>query len=283
MKVLVTGADGQLGQALQRAVGGCVDHVFSFVGKNELDITDAAAVSPAVRGFDVVINCAAYTNVEAAEDDEASAVAVNTTGVANLAQAVAGENALLVHISTDYIYGAGENTPISETSIPQPLNVYGLSKWNGEKAVEDGGCRFIIIRTGWLFSLHGKNFVKTMLRLLAANTELRIVSDQIGSPTYAADLASAILRIINESHPKEGIYNYSNEGVCSWYDFALAIANLSGSNCSIRPCRSSEYICKAARPPFSVLDKTKIKTTFNLTIPHWYSALRRCMQDYRPE
>lgn len=283
MKVLVTGADGQLGQALQRAAGECVDHVFSFVGKKELDITDAAAVSLAVQGFDIVVNCAAYTNVEAAEDDEVSAAAVNTTGTANLAQAAAGENALLIHISTDYVYGAGENTPISEDSLPQPLNVYGRSKWNGEKAVVAGGGRFIIIRTGWLFSLDGKNFVKTMLRLLAANKELRIVSDQVGTPTFADDLATIILGIIDEPSPTEGIYNYSNEGVCSWYDFALAIAELSGSNSSILPCRSSEYICKAARPPFSVLDKTKIKTTYNLTIPHWYAALQRCMQNYRPE
>ena len=283
MKVLVTGADGQLGQALKRAAGECVDHVFSFVGKKELDITDAAAVSLAVQGFDIVVNCAAYTNVEAAEDDEVSAAAVNTTGTANLAQAAAGENALLIHISTDYVYGAGENTPISEDSLPQPLNVYGRSKWNGEKAVVAGGGRFIIIRTGWLFSLDGKNFVKTMLRLLAANKELRIVSDQVGTPTFADDLATIILGIIDEPSPTEGIYNYSNEGVCSWYDFALAIAELSGSNSSILPCRSSEYICKAARPPFSVLDKTKIKTTYNLTIPHWYAALQRCMQNYRPE
>lgn len=283
MKVLVTGADGQLGQALQRAAGGCVDHVFSFAGKKELDITDAAAVSLAVQGFDIIVNCAAYTNVEAAEDDEVSAAAVNTTGIANLAQAAAGENALLIHISTDYVYGAGENTPISEDSLPQPLNVYGRSKWNGEKAVVAGGGRFIIIRTGWLFSFDGKNFVKTMLRLLAANKELRIVSDQVGTPTFADDLATVILGIIDEPSPTEGIYNYSNEGVCSWYDFALAIAELSGSNSSILPCRSSEYICKAARPPFSVLDKTKIKTTYNLTIPHWYAALQRCMQNYRPE
>lgn len=283
MKVLVTGADGQLGQALQRAAGKCVDHVFSFVGKKELDITDAAAVSLAVQGFDIIVNCAAYTNVETAEDDEVAAAAVNTTGSANLAQASAGENALLIHISTDYVYGAGENTPISEDSLPHPLNAYGHSKWEGEKAIIGSGCRYIIIRTGWLFSLDGKNFVKTMLRLLAANKELRIVSDQVGTPTFADDLATVILGIIDEPSPTEGIYNYSNEGVCSWYDFALAIAELSGSNSSILPCRSSEYICKAARPPFSVLDKTKIKTTYNLTIPHWYAALQRCMQNYRSE
>lgn len=280
---MVTGANGQLGQALQRAVGACSDHVFSFFGKEELDITDNAAVGEALRDADVVINCAAYTNVEAAEDNKLAAEAVNATGAANLALAAARENALLIHISTDYVFGSDANTPITEGSRPHPLNAYGYSKWEGEKAIIDSGCRYIIIRTGWLFSLDGKNFVKTMLRLLAANTELRIVSDQIGTPTYAGDLSTVILRIVNEAHPKEGIYNYSNEGVCSWYDFAVAIARLSGSSCAVYPCRSSEYTSKAARPSFSVLDKTKIKTTFNLTIPHWHSALQRCMQNYRPE
>lgn len=281
MKVVVTGADGQLGQALRRVAGDCCSHAFSFLGKRDLDITDNAAVRKAVQGFNVVVNCAAYTNVEAAEDDKLAAGAVNTTGAANLAQAAACENALLIHISTDYIFGAETNTPISEEALPSPLNAYGHSKWEGEKAIIGSGCRHIIIRTGWLFSLDGKNFVKTMLRLLSVNKELRIVSDQIGTPTYADDLAAVVLGIINEPSPTEGIYNYSNEGVCSWYDFALAIAHLSESNCSVQPCRSSEYICKAARPTFSVLDKTKIKKTFNVVIPHWYAALQRCMQNYR--
>lgn len=283
MKVVVTGADGQLGQALRRVAGSCRDHTFSFLGKGELDISDAESVRKNVSGSDIVVNCAAYTNVEAAEDNESLACAVNTTGVANLAQAVARENALLVHISTDYVYGSGENTPISETALPRPLNVYGHSKWQGEKAIIASACRYIIIRTGWLFSLAGKNFVKTMLRLLAEKSELRIVADQVGTPTYADDLAAVILRIIGENAPAEGIYNYSNEGVCSWYDFSVAIAGLAGSTCAIYPCRSSEYICKASRPPFSVLDKTKIKNTFNLTIPHWYSALQRCMKNYCSE
>lgn len=283
MKVVVTGANGQLGQALLRAVGDCADHVFSFLGKEELDITDGAAVKEALRGAAVVINCAAYTNVEAAEDDKLAADAVNTTGAANLALSAARENALLIHISTDYVFGAEANTPISEDALPHPLNAYGHSKWEGEKAIIGSGCRYIIIRTGWLFSLDGKNFVKTMLRLLAANTELRIVSDQVGTPTFADDLAAVILGIINEPSPTEGIYNYSNEGVCSWYDFAVAIAQLSGSSCAVYPCLSSEYTSKAARPPFSVLDKTKIKTTYNLTISHWNAALQRCMQNYRPE
>lgn len=283
MKVVVTGADGQLGQALRRVAAHCCDHNFAFLGKGALDITDNAAVSKAVRGADVIVNCAAYTNVEAAEDNESLACEVNSTGAANLAQAAAHEKALLIHISTDYVYGAGENIPISETSLPRPLNVYGHSKWLGEKAIIESACRYIIIRTGWLFSLAGKNFVKTMLRLFAEKAELRIVSDQIGTPTYAGDLAAVILRIINETAPTEGIYNYSNEGVCSWYDFAVAIAGLVGSSCVIHPCRSSEYICKAARPPFSVLDKTKIKTTFNFSIPHWYSALQHCIQNHYSE
>lgn len=274
MKILVTGADGQLGQTLRRVVGECPDTDFLFAGKKELDITDIAAVRSAVQGTDVVVNCAAYTDVNAAEDNESTAYGINAIGAKNLAESVAAENALLIHISTDYVFGDKENSPISEDATPTPLNAYGRTKWAGEQAIIKSECRHIILRTSWLYSPYGKNFVKTMLQLMASRPEIRVVYDQTGSPTNTEDLARAILSIINTPTPAEGIYHYSNEGVCSWYDFAVAIGELSGSTCEVSPCLSSDFPSKVQRPPFSVLDKSKIRKAFSLTIPHWYESLR---------
>ena len=278
MKILVTGANGQLGNEMRRvAAEACAQHEFIFTDVAELDITDAAAVMKAAEGVGAIVNCAAYTNVDAAEDNEATALLLNATAVANLAAAAKEQGALLIHVSTDYVFGGDGNTPRTETDPINPLGAYGRTKASGEAAVVQSGCRYVIIRTAWLYSVHGKNFVKTMLGLMAKLPSLNVVFDQVGSPTYAGDLADAIGTVINTPEPPQGIYHYSNEGVCSWYDFAVAIARLAGSSCTVHPCHSSEFPTKVTRPAFSVLDKTKIKSAFNLSVPHWFSSLQSCM------
>lgn len=284
MKILITGAAGQLGSELRALAPSHPEHHFIFTDLAELDITDAEAVSQLVQQQRVqaIINCAAYTQVDRAEDDEDTADRINHLAVANLAQAAARAGALLVHISTDYVFGgSGGNTPYSEQTPPAPLGAYGRTKLAGEQAVLAAGCRYIILRTAWLYSAHGNNFVKTMRRLMAERAELSVVYDQVGSPTYAADLAAAILHLIAAplADSQLGTYHYTNEGVCSWYDFALAIRNLSGlQQCSIRPCRSWEYPAKVQRPAFSVLAKAAIRQAFGLQIPHWYESLQRCIR-----
>ena len=278
MKVLVTGSNGQLGNEMRRvATGACSAHEFIFTDVAELDITDAAAVLEAAKGVGAIVNCAAYTNVDAAEDNEEVAHLINATAAANLAAAAKAEGALLIHVSTDYVFGGDGNTPRTEDMPTSPLGAYGRTKLAGEQAILDSGCRGIIIRTAWLYSIHGKNFVKTMLGLMANRPSLNVVFDQVGTPTYAGDLADVIGAILNTPAPAEGIYHYSNEGVCSWYDFAVAIGQLAGSPCVVHPCHSSEFPSKVTRPAFSVLDKTKIRTTFNLSIPHWHASLKRCV------
>lgn len=278
MKVLVTGANGQLGCEMSRvATEACGEHEFVFTDVAELDITDAAAVMNAAKGVGAIVNCAAYTNVNAAEDNEDIAYLINATAVAHLAAAAKAEGALLVHVSTDYVFGGEGNTPRTEEMPTNPLGVYGRTKLAGEQAVVESGCRHVILRTAWLYSVHGKNFVKTMLSLMDSRPSLNVVFDQVGTPTYAGDLADVIGVILNTSAPAEGVYHYSNEGVCSWYDFAVAIAQLAGSSCRVNPCHSCEFPSKVERPAFSVLDKTKIRTAFNLSIPHWFSSLQHCI------
>ena len=278
MKVLITGSNGQLGNEMRRvATEACAEHEFIFTDVAELDITDAGAVLQAAKGVNAIVNCAAYTNVDAAEDNEDISHLINATAAANLAAAAKAEGALLIHVSTDYVFGGDGNTPRTEDLPTNPLGVYGRTKLAGEQAIIASGCRHIIIRTAWLYSIHGKNFVKTMLSLMATRPSLNVVFDQVGTPTYAGDLADVIGSIINTSAPAEGVYHYSNEGVCSWYDFAVAIGQLAGSPCQVSPCHSNEFPSKVTRPAFSVLDKTKIRTTFNLTIPHWYTSLKHCI------
>ena len=278
MKILVTGSNGQLGNEMRRvALGTCMGHEFIFTDVAELDITDSTAVHQAAEGVGVIVNCAAFTNVDAAEENEDFAYKINAEAVANLAAAAKAQGALLVHISTDYVFGGDGNTPRVEESPTSPLGAYGRTKLAGEQAVLQSGCRSIIIRTAWLYSIHGKNFVKTMLALMDSRPSLNVVFDQVGTPTYAGDLADAIGAILNTPAPAEGVYHYSNEGVCSWYDFAVAIGQLAGSPCVVNPCHSSEFPSKVKRPAFSVLDKTKIRTTFNLDIPHWHASLTRCV------
>lgn len=278
MKILVTGSNGQLGNEMRRvATELCAGHEFIFTDVAELDITNETDVRNEAKEVDAIINCAGYTNVDEAESNEALAHLINATAAANLAAAAKAEGALLVHISTDYVFGSEGNTPRTEDQPANPLGAYGRTKLAGEQAIIDSGCRHVIIRTAWLYSVHGKNFVKTMLGLMEKQPALKVVFDQVGSPTYAGDLADVIGTIINTPCPAEGIYHYSNEGVCSWYDFAVAIAQLSGSSCAVYPCHSDEFPSRVTRPAFSVLDKTKIKTNFNLTIPHWYSSLQHCI------
>ena len=275
-KILVTGANGQLGSEL-RVLSVNSNHEFLFTDVAELDITNREAVDNYVseHGTDIIVNCAAYTNVDKAEDDTEMADSINHLAVKNLAEVSAKYKLILIHISTDYVFDGSKNTPYLETDATAPLGVYGHTKLDGEKAVTDSGCDYLIIRTSWLYSSFGNNFVKTIRRLTAEKDSLKVVFDQVGTPTYAADLASAILEIIETGKYKSnsGIYHFSNEGVCSWYDFAIEIRNLSGNLCDIQPCHSDEFPSKVKRPNFSVLDKTKIKETFGLKIPYWKDSL----------
>ena len=280
--ILVTGANGQLGNEMQIVARGSEDR-YMFTDVAELDITDAEAVEKMIREnrVDVIVNCAAYTNVDKAEEEPALAERLNALAVKNLAESAKRNDAVLVHISTDYVFGGTQNnTPCREDQPANPTGVYGKTKLQGEEAIKAVGCRYIIIRTAWLYSEFGKNFLKTMLNLTATKPELKVVFDQTGTPTYAYDLAEAIFEIIEnrkyEGH--EGIYHYSNEGVCSWYDFTKMIAAYAGhSSCRIYPCHSNEFPSKVVRPSYSVLDKTKFKDTFGIEVPYWTDSLKKCI------
>lgn len=285
MNILVTGSNGQLGSEIRILSEGSADR-FIFTDVEELDITDRTAVLGLVQRekIDVLVNCAAYTNVDAAEDNPALVELLNATAVSYLADAMASVGGLLVHISTDYVFGKEVcNTPYTEDMEGSPTSVYGMSKLHGEQAVLGSGCRYVIIRTAWLYSEFGRNFLKTMLSLTASRPSVNVVFDQVGTPTYALDLARTILHIIPQVFACDqlcGIYNYTGEGVCSWYDFAYEIARLSGhTSCKVLPCHSAEFPSKVHRPAFSVLDKTKIKQTFGVSVPHWTESLRECMHN----
>lgn len=284
MNILVTGANGQLGNCIRKASRDSKDN-YIFTDVAELDITDKEAVRKAVTGNDikVIINCAAYTNVDKAETDRELAELLNATAVRNLAEAVKENNGFLIHISTDYVFG-GEpyNTPCREDQKGTPTGVYGATKHHGEQQIAHSGVKALIIRTAWLYSEYGKNFVKTMLNLTAAKPELKVVFDQAGTPTYAQDLADAIVHIVQtrQFEGNEGIYHYSNEGVTSWYDFAKMISALAGNkSCDIQPCHSGEFPSPVKRPSYSVLDKTKFKDTFGLKIPYWVDSLTTCIKN----
>ncbi|MBO7239512.1 MAG: dTDP-4-dehydrorhamnose reductase [Bacteroidaceae bacterium] len=282
MNILVTGANGQLGCEMRR-LGAVSPNNYIFTDVAELDITKADAVMDTVKAasVDVIVNCAAYTNVDKAESDEATAELINATAVANLANAMKEVGGTLFHVSTDYVFGSEGNTPRTEDMPLNPLGVYGRTKLHGEQAIAESGCKALIFRTAWLYSEYGNNFLKTMMRLTAEKEQLNVVFDQVGSPTYAGDLALAIFSIIEAGvyEGNEGVYHFSNEGVCSWYDFAVEIAATAGNtNCRINPCHSSEFPSPVTRPPYSVLDKTKIKTTFDIDIPHWRESMEYCIK-----
>lgn len=282
MNILVTGANGQLGCEMRR-LGAVSPNNYIFTDVAELDITNAAAVMYVAKHYsiDAIVNCAAYTNVDKAESDEATAELINATAVANLAAAMKEVGGTLFHVSTDYVFGSEGNTPRTEDMPLNPLGVYGRTKLHGEQAIIESGCKALIFRTAWLYSEFGNNFLKTMLRLTAEKEQLNVVFDQVGTPTYAGDLALAIFSIIEAGvyEGNEGIYHFSNEGVCSWYDFAVEIAAAAGpTSCRINPCHSSEFPSPVTRPPYSVLDKTKIKNTFDIDIPHWRESMEYCIK-----
>lgn len=280
--ILVTGANGQLGSELKKIGFTALDEVF-FTDLAELDITDYAAIVKFIEQYeiDTIINCAAYTSVDKAEEEPELAAKINTEAVANLAKAAAKADCLLIHVSTDYVFDGTETTPYTEKSKTCPVSVYGKTKLAGERAVINSGCFHIIIRTAWLYSAFGRNFVKTILHLADEKPELNVVSDQIGTPTYAEDLARAITKIMrNEERVEhEGIYHFTNEGVCSWYDFAKEIVRLSGKECKVNPVSTAEYPAKTQRPAYSVLDKTKIRKIFQVETPDWKDALQRMMKE----
>ena len=280
MNILVTGANGQLGRHMRLLAPTSV-HRWLFTDVEELDITSCEAVAAFVaqNNINLIVNCAAYTNVDKAESDEAAALRINGDAVGYMAEAMKAVGGTLIHFSTDYVFGGTpHNTPCGEELKANPTGAYGRTKLAGENAAAI--CHHLIFRTSWLYSEYGKNFLLTMLRLTAEKPELRVVFDQVGTPTYAGDLAKAVFTIIEsgEYAHHEGIFNYANEGVCSWYDFTKEIARQSGHTaCRILPCHSNEYPSPVKRPAYSVLDKTKFKETFKQEIPYWTEALTRCM------
>lgn len=291
MNILVTGANGQLGNCIRNAAlkttenGQQTADKYIFTDVAELDITNKDAVSKMVKDNDVkvIVNCAAYTNVDKAESDADFAELLNAGAVANLAAAAKDNDGVLIHVSTDYVFGGSlGNTPRNESEPVNPTGVYGLTKLHGEQEIEKSGVKSLIFRTAWLYSEYGKNFVKTMLNLTATKPELKVVFDQCGTPTYAQDLADAIVDIIENRkyEGNEGIYHFSNEGVCSWFDFTKMIAEYSGhKDCDMQPCHSNEFPSPVVRPSYSVLDKTKYKTTFNKTVPYWTDSLKKCISN----
>ena len=288
MNILVTGANGQLGNEMRIVSRESADN-YIFTDVAELDITSLDAVRAMVAAHDVkvIINCAAYTNVDKAEEETALCELLNATAVENLAVAMKEVDGLLVHVSTDYVFGGDPyNTPCAEDKKGTPTGVYGLSKLHGEQNIQRVGCHHLIIRTAWLYSEYGRNFVKTMLALTASKPRLNVVFDQVGTPTYAYDLAAAIFYIVeNRKYTgNDGIYHYSNEGVCSWYDFTKMIAEYAGNTtCDIQPCHSNEFPSKVVRPAYSVLDKTKVKTTFGLSVPYWTDSLKVCLKNIKDQ
>lgn len=284
MNVLVTGAKGQLGKCV-RDLDKNPDDFYIYTDIEELDICNSQSVKEFIgkNNIEIVINCAAYTNVDKAEEPDELTKVFNVNAVAPgiLAEEMKRNDGVLIHISTDYVFGGNfNNTPCTEDQQPNPTGIYGKSKLEGERNIEHSGCKSIILRTAWLYSEYGKNFVKTMLDLTSRLPELKVVFDQCGTPTYARDLARAILDIVNNRkfRNRHGIYHFSNEGVCSWYDFTKEIQRLSQNNeCNVKPCHSSEFPSKVNRPAYSVLDKTKYKKDFECEIPYWTDSLKKCI------
>lgn len=288
MKILLIGAKGQLGNEIMK-LGAGSEHDFVYADINGdgtdvlcLDISDEAQVSSMITPeFDVVINCAAYNEVDKAEEDSKTALQINFYAPGYLADACKRADALLIHFSTDYVFDGKANVPYVEDDVLAPVNTYGCTKLSGEKAIQASGCRYMIFRTSWLYSLTGRNFFKTIAEKCADVPTLKVVIDQTGTPTYAYDLASLIMHIIDEDMlDRTGIYHYSDEGVASWYDFAKEINDSLGYTCRVEPCRTCEFPRPAARPAYSVLDKSKVKNTFAVEIPHWRESLHMLIREY---
>ena len=284
--ILVTGAYGQLGNEVRILSANYPDYNFMFTDVDSLDITDKNELIDFVTGNDIryIINCAAYTAVDKAEDDTELCEKINATAVKNLGLAAAEAGAGIIHVSTDYVFDGTSCRPYSEDMPTKPCSIYGKTKLKGEKNLLKVCPNAIIIRTAWLYSPFGNNFVKTMIKLGSERESLNVIFDQVGTPTYALDLADAILKAMDQTidtdHDKGGIYHFSNEGVCSWYDFTIKIHEIAGINtCKVNPIETKDYPTKAARPHYSVLNKTKIKQTFNITIPHWEASLKECIKE----
>jgi len=278
--ILVTGSQGQLGRTLQDAAARHPEHRFIFLSREDLSITDVAAIDAAFARYrpQYLVNAAAYTAVDRAEEEKETAFSINGKGVELLAAAAAQRGCRMVHLSTDYVFSGKGSTPWKEDDPVAPLNVYGASKLEGERRAREANGKAIIIRTSWVYSVHGKNFVKTMLRLMKEKASLSVVDDQLGSPTHAADLAAAIVHIIASGKWVPGIYHYSNSGSTSWYGFAKAIRQFTGAACILHPVPSAAFPTPAQRPSFSVMDTRKIVQTFGVDIPRWEESLRRCLQ-----
>ena len=280
MNILVIGASGQLGQELRVAAEGSAQH-YTFASRSELDVTDQLAIRHFVQDhhIDTIINCSAYTAVDRAEDEPEEADRINHQAVAALAALAKAQGLYLIHISTDYVFAGDSHRPITEEETPRPQSVYGRTKLLGEDAIRRTGCRALILRTSWLYSTYGANFLKTMCRLMQERQELSIVFDQIGTPTYARDLARFLVSYLEQDKGtrQEGTYHFSDEGVASWYDFAEAIRHHLGYSCQLHPIRSEQYPTKATRPSYSVLDKAKLKRDFGITLPHWQTSLEDCL------
>lgn len=295
MNVLVTGANGQLGNEMRILARESQDkYIFTDVNQVEvvettfLDITNLEAIRTMVKeqNINAIVNCAAWTNVDGAEDPEKYEIVekLNATAPENLAKAMKEVGGLLVHISTDYVFGAEPyNTPCKEDQQGTPTGVYGLTKLHGEQKIIATGCNYVIIRTAWLYSEFGKNFCKTMMNLTAAKPALKVVFDQVGTPTYALDLAKAITVVLDKFDGSQtGVYHYSNEGVCSWFDFTKMIAEYNGTiACNVQPCYSCDFPSPVKRPSYSVLDKKKIKTVFGVEVPYWTDSLKKCINNLK--
>lgn len=279
MKILVTGSKGQLGNELHEVLEARRPGITTYVDREEFDITDRDAVEAFLRhgDFSHVINCAAYTAVDRAEDEKLACSAVNIDGISNIARVADDLGIRIIHISTDYVFDGRTYRPYTESDKVNPMSQYGTTKRKGETALLGLAPESIIIRTGWLYSPFGHNFVKTIIRHASAEHSLRVVSDQVGTPTYAADLAEAIATVVFAPQWVPGIFNFSNEGVCSWYDFAVAIIRHTGIECDVTPISTVDYPTTAERPHYSVLDKTRFKATFSAVIPHWEDGLERCL------
>jgi dTDP-4-dehydrorhamnose reductase len=279
-KTLVFGASGQLGQCFQHLAEKEKITDMYFPAEADADILNSDALTKLFEKYkpDYIINCAAYTAVDRAEDEPELALKINKTGVENLGRLCAEHGSTFLHISTDFVFKGDASTPRSEDNIAEPINVYGQTKLDGERVIKNLLQKYFIVRTGWLYSEYGNNFVKTMLKLGSERGELKVIADQAGTPTYAMDLAAAILHIIKNKTAEYGIYHYSNEGIASWYDFAKAIFEISRTAVKVVPVATAEYVTRAKRPAYSVMDKSKIKKNFGIEIPYWRDSLTTCLQ-----
>jgi dTDP-4-dehydrorhamnose reductase len=283
--ILVTGSKGQLGNELQAAAEHFPNFRYIFTDVDELDICNKSALDNFIREhrIEIIINCAAYTAVDKAEEDIEKCYAINAQAVKNIGEVAENFQLKVVHVSTDYVFDGKSFKPYTEDMCVSPDTVYGKSKLEGEKFLQAACHQYIIIRTSWLYSSYGNNFVKTMLRLGKEKDSLNVIFDQIGTPTYAADLAASILKILSQNKFISGIYHFSNEGVCSWYDFATAIFKIAQINCQVNPIETKDYPAKAPRPYYSVLNKAKIKNSFGLSIAHWEESLEKCIEILKSE